>query len=889
MNNKNFIFSIIMPIYNVDKWLEEAIDSVINQKRISFEQDIQLILVNDCSPDNSEDICLRYKNKYPHNIEYIKNPQNMGLSNTRNNGLNYIKGKYINFFDPDDILSDNVLYEVHKFFIEKEREGVELAHVSIPLEFFEAAKGLHPKYNILGNKNRIIDLDKEGYNFILSSASSFYPAYLIKDHKFDSSLFGEEDTLFNFKIYKNIRIFGYVVENNVRYHYRKRYEGGSQVDQSRVKPQSFYTPIQLINKVDIEENSTLFYELCLYQLRSRFKNIKPSIFETEQEYYAIINEYRKIINKIPIEFILKNTKFISDIEQKISFISNIYSRNIYIDKEANVCIDGNVLFKINDLPVDIKRIVVEKEHLVIETLLNNYNTEELEVVIFTDSREIINPKLSYYTESLYTSSAAGIKSSSKILYSKFEIPVFKIGKYKIYIRRNSNGYIHIANKLRTYSESPFLANGVFNTSLFRLYTDFNTSISFFKRVFRIEKTTKTRKFINRIKSFLLIKKQHKTYKWLRLLKIRKPKYWLFNDRPINANDNAEYFFEYINTNHPSIAKKSFFVLSKDSPDIERMKKIGRVVIQNSLYHKYLYLNARYIFTSHLATSFFKPISFKHLKYYNDISEAKIIWLQHGITMNDIESAANKFNKQVYKVVTSASFEECIFAQNKFFYQSDDILKVGFPRHDKLNKEKNNNILIMPTWRSYLSGNILSNGLHAEKPGFVDSDFYMQYSSLLSNNRLLEALSKFGYSIKFILHPGFKQYTHYFEKFENDIVEIIKDSSFSYNQLFNNSALLITDYSSVFFDFSYAMKPCLFFQFDRDSFYGKHYKKGIFDFDTMAPGKVSSTVDNLVNDIIELMDKNMNTEPRFIKTIKGIYPYNDNRNCERLLGEIIKYE
>lgn len=889
MKNSDYLFSIVIPIYNVDKWLKEAVDSIIHQKGISFEDDVQLILVNDCSPDNSEEICLYYKELYPHNIEYVKNSHNMGLSNTRNNGLNYIKGKYVNFFDPDDILSENVLSEVYKFFSDKEKEGIGLAHVSIPLEFFEATTGLHPKYSILGNRNRIIDLDNEGYNFILSSASTFYPASLIQGRKFDNSLFGEEDTLFNFGIYEHIRKFGYVVENNTRYHYRKRYEGGSQVDQSRVKPQSFYTPIQLINKVNIEQNSTLFYELCLYQLRSRFKNINPSIFDSKEEYYYIINEYRKILNKVPVEFIINDTKFISDIEQKIAFVSNLYSRSIYIDSDANICVGDNTLFKINELPIDVKRICLENDHLIIETLLNNYNTEDLEVVLFTDKKEIIQPKLSYHTDSIYISSSAGVKSSSKILYSRFEIPVFKLGKYKLYIKRKLNGYIHVANRIRTYSESPFLGSGVFDSKLFKLYSDLGTSISFYKKVFHIQKVTKIKKLINRFKILLVIKKKHKLFKWLRLLKVNKPQYWLFNDRPINANDNAEYFFEYINKNHKEIARRSFFVLSKDSPDIERMKKIGKVVIQNSLYHKYLYLNAKYIFTSHLATSFFKPISFKHLKYYNDLIESKIIWLQHGVTMNDIEYAANKFNKQVYKVVTSALFEENIFSQNKFFYQEDDILKTGFPRHDKLHNDRKKTIIIMPTWRAYLSGNILANGLHAEKPGFIDSEFYRNYSAVLSNQELIENLDKYGYNIKFILHPGFKQYNHYFTDIENSFIEVLKDNSFSYNQLFNSSSLLITDYSSVFFDFSYTRKACLFFQFDRESFYGKHYKQGLFDFDKMAPGKIYSTADELVKAIIKLMKNDMKTEEKFIQIIKKTYRFNDKLNCERLFAEIIRHE
>ena len=69
MSQKKFKFSVIIPIYNVEKYLNETIESVINQT-IGFEENIQLILINDGSPDNSETICLKYKEKYP-NISLI--------------------------------------------------------------------------------------------------------------------------------------------------------------------------------------------------------------------------------------------------------------------------------------------------------------------------------------------------------------------------------------------------------------------------------------------------------------------------------------------------------------------------------------------------------------------------------------------------------------------------------------------------------------------------------------------------------------------------------------------------------------------------------------------------------------------------------------------------
>ena len=96
----DFLFSVIMPVYNTEEYLEEAIQSVIEQT-IGFEENIQLILINDGSTDNSESICKKYQEKYKNNIVY-KYKENGGVSSARNEGRKYVKGKYFNFLDSDD-------------------------------------------------------------------------------------------------------------------------------------------------------------------------------------------------------------------------------------------------------------------------------------------------------------------------------------------------------------------------------------------------------------------------------------------------------------------------------------------------------------------------------------------------------------------------------------------------------------------------------------------------------------------------------------------------------------------------------------------------------------------------------------------------------------------
>lgn len=88
--------SVIVPVYNTSKYLSKCLDSLVNQTL----KDIEIILVNDGSTDNSQDIIDEYKNKYKNIKSYKK--KNGGLSDARNYGLKYAKGDYVGFVDSDD-------------------------------------------------------------------------------------------------------------------------------------------------------------------------------------------------------------------------------------------------------------------------------------------------------------------------------------------------------------------------------------------------------------------------------------------------------------------------------------------------------------------------------------------------------------------------------------------------------------------------------------------------------------------------------------------------------------------------------------------------------------------------------------------------------------------
>lgn len=112
--------SVIVPIYNVEKYLEKCINSLLSQTL----EDIQIILVNDGSKDNSGNIAKEYEKNNKNRIIYVEK-ENGGLSDARNYGLKYATGDFIAFLDSDDYIEKNAYEEMYNKAIEENADYVE--------------------------------------------------------------------------------------------------------------------------------------------------------------------------------------------------------------------------------------------------------------------------------------------------------------------------------------------------------------------------------------------------------------------------------------------------------------------------------------------------------------------------------------------------------------------------------------------------------------------------------------------------------------------------------------------------------------------------------------------------------------------------------------------
>ena len=104
----SYKISVVIPVYNVERYIGDCLDSLVHQT-LGIEN-IQVIVVNDCTPDGSMAIVEEYSRKYP-SIQVVEHEYNQGQGAARNTGLQYVKGEYITFVDSDDFISHNT-YEI---------------------------------------------------------------------------------------------------------------------------------------------------------------------------------------------------------------------------------------------------------------------------------------------------------------------------------------------------------------------------------------------------------------------------------------------------------------------------------------------------------------------------------------------------------------------------------------------------------------------------------------------------------------------------------------------------------------------------------------------------------------------------------------------------------
>lgn len=367
-----------------------------------------------------------------------------------------------------------------------------------------------------------------------------------------------------------------------------------------------------------------------------------------------------------------------------------------------------------------------------------------------------------------------------------------------------------------------------------------------------------------------------------LYRMKRKNMWLICERSDEARDNGYWFYRYLQEQHPEI--DSVYAIKKNSVDFEKLKNLnGKIIEFGSFKHWVYYLTAEVNISSQKEG---KPnAAVCHLLEIYGIRKNKRVYLKHGIVCNDLKWHYYDVMKVwLYICTTKREYDYC---KEKFGYNDDNMALTGLCRYDNLNNENTDNktIFIMPTKREWIARPIKEYEKFDNIYKFQNTEYFKQWSSFLENPKLNQYIQKYNLDVIFFLHPVMQRFVTYFEKL-NTNAKIKCNLDVDLQTMIKKSAVMITDYSSVSFDFAYMKKPLLYFQFDYEKFRSGHYQEGYFSYTNDGFGQVCETSEELCNNLCNIIDNGINMNKIYKKRVDEFFLYRDSNNCNRVYNAII---
>ena len=795
-------FTIISAVYNVAPYLNEFIESV-TQQRLDFETNIELILVDDGSPDNSREIIQDWVKKYPMNIFYIYK-KNGGQSSARNLGLKYVKTEWVTFIDPDDFLDVNYFYLINKVLKDKKDIGALITKFKLYKEKFGTFHDGFQTDFCFTKPVRIVKASDMEDCVQFSSSSSLYKTSVIqKKHiRFDTRLTASfEDTKFFYEYLYAIQDEEIAYVRDALYYYRLRADESSSSNGQWNKKAKYQQ----------------FFDFGLLEVVRLFKdnNGKIPVFIQRLILFSVI-PYLQVasINRNRIEKVLTESE-----------VNNLL-RTIH---ECLEYIDNDVLEKFYTPPGN---------HFWISAIFNYFKHKQVyQNRVYINKVDVNNLKvyLRFYGESNI--------NYQMFIDGRFIAPVSaRVFKHKIFDDVLINEF-NICYTIPDGGKLRFEING----KSAPIYTDFK----------------------------LLSEEDTDFYQEYKRKESRLKNIAIFVDAGYKADDNAEHLYRTWHIKKKiSLPFESYYLLDKkNKAHWERLEEEGFKLLDiNSLKAAYLLKNAKYVFSSYLPGHYGQWIAQHNFKFQ------EFIFLQHGVMTSNLSKPFNASYSQIYKMVISTGFEkeEIISDMYNYIFHEQDLIESGIPRLDNLfikakkfkggkkrTLGKVKKILICPTWRSRF--NTLNLKQEKNISEFFCSEYLKNWIGFLNSDFIRDNVDKGRFEITFCPHVNFHELLmenglseKVYGKINNK-VKILNPEDISYQNLFMDYDLLITDYSSLHFDFATLRKPVIYFQFDREEFYGTShaYQKGIFDFQKYGFGPVMEGLEDLI-EVLYKFDKHGNS-------------------------------
>jgi len=828
--DKDFLFSVVVPLTDRYHGFDECINSLINQN-IGFEDKVQLIFLN-ADEKSKSDI---YKESHPDNVFII----NDRLS------VSDIKGKYIHFICDYKKYSEKAFKSADAFF--SQNPDVNIVKFGETTETMD----LKAKFNVsLRDLSQVVFkrelLNDTVLNEILADGLDFY--HMIR-------LIAEETRLgivnANFHIYAMDHVSKEWLENRVN-QYRKILDD---FPDSRFIQHAIVYDLMVIM---VNKQTNDIFDTpndIVAKITDILNDIDDNIIKKHDNVKKAVKSFMLYLKRREFSYQIKKDKVFLKTGKYV--INGLHGHSIALDiidiKDGYLNLSGAFTSSSYPESLDFEAVVKKPDgsREIYRGLKNIYPTTERATVRYLGMEWIYNPCFD------------------------FEIPLENHENIKISFRVifHENGDEKVLNvkrlNFKLYSNLSKYSNYLVKDKRIVLYRDEAIHVVDYSFIFRLKLELKS------MKNIITSGERNAWYSiFIRLcyfalyLFWKNRRIWIFADRRLIADDNAKHLFKYALKQNDEVRK--YYVLEKDSGDFADMKKISKNIVEyDSLRHKMLYLYAEKFISSHSGNVVTNPFHDDNQRLFSGLTSIERCFLQHGITIHDVSYVLRKYRQNFYLVVTASDKERQSMMHPNYNYKEGIIQTLGFPRYDNLsNDDLKKQILFMPTWRK----SILS------KEDLLNSSYFKRINDFFNNEKIMKLLDENGYKIMFKPHFELLEYCHLFDMPDT----VVLSTEESYQELFNKSKILITDYSSVFFDFAYLKKPVIYYREDNEVF---HYDEGYFDFESMGFGDLIYDEDELVRKIEGYLADDCRMEEKYIHRVDTFFKFTDKNNCKRVYDRL----
>lgn len=904
------LVSVIMPVYNVEAYLRESLDSIIGQTMSDFE----FICIDDGSTDSSGSILDEYAAREPR--MRVVHKTNAGASAARNDGLDLACGKYLYLCDADDVCHRNLLEVLCR---KARRDNAQI--VCCERESFDCATGSRmgrmcfPEW--VWNVPAPFSGESIGYGLLYAFGNSTCDKLLERRFVEDGNIRFQTNVkrfaLFYFTamalaLAKRISLVPFSLyryrENRPQSLQSTRHKSPTDVLKSR---RIFMEEMRRRGKF---EKFELGFAVSLLRVgRSQLRNMSDPEARTSfmKELLALLAEVCGGPGFPMMDFAwLPEYAIWRDLAENGDSAQCRYDESIrFFDMQAPALL--SIRERWRAFRGRFRRARAAEGHqdlrIRLDFLRRKGSGVAFEGVVFCDKKDaaeafaslevvaksgndVLRRRLAEGAVELEATPEYGALVKAWRFACEFPLPSARRTEYRL--ASSMPGLCLSWKKVDHSRYSPltrFLRFSYAKTGgmLFSVRGDVLVSVP---ATLGAHAAAEMLLCLNLLRKHSRIAMKALALRWLvRLMRmLRRRPLWLISDRVGSADDNGRAMFEYV-TSLPKTENppECVFAISRKAPEVVQLEKFGRVVDIESFRYKLEFLLSDCIVSAYHTRVHRFPFDDRFAEYAKDlVLRPRFMLLRHGVCEKDTSRIQNRWLDDASLVVTVAKREQEAMSSAPYGYSTEEVKLTGFPRYDLLAENSQKLITFMPTWRKYLI-EWDEMGRHKPSANAAESQLVRAYGELLTDSRFIARCEAAGYRLQVKAHPNLSAVLPLIKR---DSRITVLPATEPYRKVFAESNLIITDYSSVAFDFAYLRKPVIYFQFDRDRYFGSVYEKGYFNFEQDGFGPVVTSVSDLKQTIVSLMENDCALQPEYRRRMDSFFAFSDRENRRRVYEAII---